>query len=94
MDVPDQPQAQMYPQDRVLDVGGNVTVCCITPEGVAFSRLGYGNQKLAVTRLSRRSYSATISNLHKSSYTGSNAICLSDTAILTGTVLFIGCESH
>ncbi|XP_058230543.1 LIF receptor subunit alpha a isoform X1 [Hemibagrus wyckioides] len=90
MDVPDQPQAQMYPQDRVLEVGGNVTVCCITPEGVAFSSLGYGKQNLAVTRLSRRSYSATITDLHKSSYTGTNVVCLSDKTILTGTVLFIG----
>ncbi|TTM35975.1 Leukemia inhibitory factor receptor [Bagarius yarrelli] len=89
-DVPDQPEAQMFPQDRVLEVGGNVTVCCITPEGVAFSGLGYGKQSLAVNRLSRRTYSATITELQKSHYTGSNAVCLSDTGILTGTVLFIG----
>ncbi|KAK2845961.1 hypothetical protein Q7C36_010815 [Tachysurus vachellii] len=90
MDVPDQPHAQMYPQDRVLEVGRNVTVCCITPEGVAFSSLGYKNQNLAVIRLSRRSYSAIITDLHKSSYSGTNVICLSDRAMLTGTVLFIG----
>ncbi|KAK3514826.1 hypothetical protein QTP70_032796 [Hemibagrus guttatus] len=90
MDVPDQPQAQMYPQDPVLEVGGNVTVCCITPEGVAFSILGYGKQNLAVTRLSRRSYSAIITDLHKSSYTGTNVVCFSNKTILAGTVLFVG----
>ncbi|MCJ8745311.1 hypothetical protein PDJAM_G00128930 [Pangasius djambal] len=90
MDVPDQPQAQMFPQDWVLEVGGNVTVCCVTPVGVAFSSLGYGNQNLAAFRLSHRSFSATITDLHKSSYTGTNVVCLSDTSILTGTVLFIG----
>lgn len=94
MDVPDQPEAQMYPQDRVLEVGGNVTVCCITPEGVAFSSIAYGKQDVTVIRLSRRSYSATITHLQKSSYTGTNAVCFSNTSILTGTVLFIGCESH
>lgn len=90
MDVPDQPEAQMYPQDRVLEVGGNVTVCCITPEGVAFSSIAYGKQDVTVIRLSRRSYSATITHLQKSSYTGTNAVCFSNTSILTGTVLFIG----
>ncbi|XP_060763652.1 LIF receptor subunit alpha a isoform X2 [Neoarius graeffei] len=91
MDVPDQPQAKMYPQDPVLEVGGNVTVCCITPEGMAFGSLGYGKQKVPVTRLSRRSYSTTITNLHKSSYTGTNVPCFfNDSSILTGTVLFIG----
>lgn len=95
MDVPDQPQAKMYPQDPVLEVGGNVTVCCITPEGMAFGSLGYGKRMVAVTRLSRRSYSTTITNLHKSSYTGANVPCFfNDSSILTGTVLFIGCESH
>ncbi|KAF7687766.1 hypothetical protein HF521_014994 [Silurus meridionalis] len=90
MDVPDQPKAQLYPQDPVLEVGGNVTVCCITSEGETFSSLGYGRQNVAAVRLSRRSFSTTITNLQKSSYTGTNVVCRSDTNLLTGTVLFIG----
>ncbi|XP_053336944.1 LIF receptor subunit alpha a [Clarias gariepinus] len=89
MDVSDLPSPLMYPQDSILEVGGNVTVCCIIPNNTNI-RLMYGTRELVVTRLSPRSYSATITNLQKSSYTGTNAVCYSETTMLTGTVLFIG----
>lgn len=93
MDVSDLPSPLMYPQDSILEVGGNVTVCCIIPNKTNI-RLMYGKRELVVTRLSPRSYSATITNLQKSSYTGTNAVCYSETTMLAGTVLFIGRESH
>ncbi|XP_062873779.1 LIF receptor subunit alpha a isoform X2 [Trichomycterus rosablanca] len=90
MDVPDRRQGQMYPQDRVLEVGGNVTLCCIVPEGVAFSSMRYRNHSLASSMLSRRSFVSTLPDLQPSISSGTNVVCCSETSIITGTVLFIG----
>ncbi|XP_022520620.2 LIF receptor subunit alpha a isoform X1 [Astyanax mexicanus] len=90
-DVPDRDEAQMYPQDAVVAVGSNLTLCCIAPERQQFDSIQYKHLKLQVTMLSRRSFAATVTNLPKSISTGTNIICCSkSTTILTGTVVFSG----
>lgn len=90
-DIPDKDQAQMYPQDRVVPVGSNVTFCCIIPERQQFHSIQYKHLNMEATKLSRRSFAATVTNLPKSNASGTNVICCSQSnTILYGAVVFVG----
>uniref|UniRef100_A0A3B4DIC7 Fibronectin type-III domain-containing protein n=1 Tax=Pygocentrus nattereri TaxID=42514 RepID=A0A3B4DIC7_PYGNA len=89
-DVPVKQQAQMYPQDKVVPVGGNLTFCCIVSEGGQFGSIEYKNRKMEVTRMSRRSFATSVTNLPQSGSSGTNIICLSPQEIITGAVVFVG----
>ncbi|KAI1900202.1 hypothetical protein AGOR_G00047580 [Albula goreensis] len=90
MDIPVETAAKMYPQDKVVAVGSNITVCCIVKEG-NFSRTKflYSTASLNGTQLSRRSYALTLTNQPPSISSGTNVICLENNGIV-GTVVFVG----
>lgn len=94
-DLPSNEKFQMYPQDRVMPVGANTTFCCIVEEGKFFGRMYTGNMEIPnTTRLSRRSYAATLVNQQASGRTGTNIVCNDKLETkLTGAVVFVGCKT-
>lgn len=95
---------KVFPQDKVLPVGANITFCCIMDEGMVLDKIKYDGNITSVTRLSRRTYSTTVFNLVASRQSGSNMLCLpEDREKLYGAVVFVGypplpidfkCETH
>ena len=82
----------MIPQDPVVLVGDNITVCCIVGERKDFGNIRYITTVMDSVRLSRRSYATTKTNLEASTLTGTNVFCSSALNLLTGTVVFVGCK--
>lgn len=95
MDIPDNTNAKMYPQDRVVPVGSNMTFCCIMEERKEFGWFQYKSSRLPSVRLSRRSYACTATNQQQSMSSGTNVLCFDDNNGLgsgSGAVVFVGCE--
>lgn len=82
----------MFPQDKVVHVGNNMTFCCIVSEKENFDRMLYHDKEMNATRVSRRTYAINVVNQALSRATGANVICCAKTQILTGAVVFVGCE--
>lgn len=103
-DRPTNDKMQLYPLDKTVHAGTNVTFCCIIGENKLFSSLTYISTVLNVTRLSRRTFAATVYNQKPSPSYGNNAICKGTTqSEMNGSVLFVGypplltdfiCETH
>ncbi|CAL8250963.1 unnamed protein product [Boreogadus saida] len=90
LDDPSQTGSRMFPQDPVVLVGDNITVCCIVGERMEFGNIRYNRTVMDSVRLSRRSYATTKTNLKASTLTGTNVFCSSALNLLTGTVVFVG----
>uniref|UniRef100_A0A3B5LKC0 Fibronectin type-III domain-containing protein n=1 Tax=Xiphophorus couchianus TaxID=32473 RepID=A0A3B5LKC0_9TELE len=88
-DLPSNSVQQVYPQDKVVPVGGNTTFCCIVEEGNEFRDFLYGSIEMNVKRLSRRSYATTAVNQNLSGPTGTNVLCRLKNK-LNGSVIFVG----
>uniref|UniRef100_A0A3B3ZZH4 Fibronectin type-III domain-containing protein n=1 Tax=Periophthalmus magnuspinnatus TaxID=409849 RepID=A0A3B3ZZH4_9GOBI len=103
-DSPTDERMQAYPQDKTVPAGSNITFCCIIGEGKSFDSFHFISESINVTRLSRRTYAATVYNLKPSRSYGHNAYCKGKTeAELYGAVIFVGypplftdfiCETH
>ncbi|XP_067295683.1 LIF receptor subunit alpha a [Pseudorasbora parva] len=89
-DIPEKTESSMYPQDKVVPVGSNMTFCCIVKEKYDFKEIMYLGQKMSATRLSRRTYAITVTNQPASGNTGTNVVCCSPSLTLTGAVVFVG----
>ncbi|XP_016389704.1 leukemia inhibitory factor receptor-like [Sinocyclocheilus rhinocerous] len=89
-DIPEKSESFMFPQDKVVPVGSNMTFCCIVKEKDDFKEMMYGRQEMSATRLSRRTYAITVTNQPASGNTGTNVICCSQRLTLTGAVVFVG----
>lgn len=94
-DLPSNQKFQMYPQDKIVPVGANTTFCCIMEEGRIFGTILTNKIDMNTTRLSRRSYAATVVNQRPSGRTGTNIICYDNIKTrLTGAVVFVGCKMN
>ncbi|NP_001014328.2 LIF receptor subunit alpha a precursor [Danio rerio] len=94
-DIPERSGPNMYPQDKVVLVGSNMTFCCIVKEKDSFKSIKYGDREMSATRLSRRAYAITVNNQPSSNTTGTNVFCIVQklTAVdelITGAVVFVG----
>ncbi|XP_072288728.1 LIF receptor subunit alpha a [Eucyclogobius newberryi] len=90
-DRPTNELMQFYPQDRIVAAGTNITFCCIIKEGRLFSSFHFSSESVNVTRLSRRTYAATIYNQKPSPPYGHNAYCKGKApAEISGAVVFVG----
>lgn len=95
---------QMYPQDKIIPAGGNITFCCIVGEGKAFGSFKYLSTAVNGTRLSRRTYATTVHYQEPSNSSGYNVICKGMIeSEMNGSVVFVGypplltdfvCETH
>jgi len=92
-DHPSRKRSSMFPQDRVVMVGSDTTVCCVVGEGRGFGAIRFNNTTMNVVPLSSRSYAATRTDQAPSPSTGTNVFCNSNLKVLlTGTVVFVGCK--
>ncbi|XP_016302243.1 leukemia inhibitory factor receptor-like isoform X1 [Sinocyclocheilus anshuiensis] len=89
-DIPVKSESYMFPQDKMVPVGSNMSFCCIVKEKEDFKEIMYGRQEMNATRLSRRTYAITVTNQPASGNTGTNVICFSQRLTLTGAVVFVG----
>ncbi|KAK0140764.1 Leukemia inhibitory factor receptor [Merluccius polli] len=71
-------EPQVFPKDRVVEVGSNVTFCCIVPPGVTFQQMtvsSYSNRKTITTQINSQTYAMTV-HLHKPSpASGTDVTC-------------------
>lgn len=92
-DLPTNTKAQVYPQDKVVPVGDNTTICCVVKEKRRFGSMFLGNTTLASKLISRRTYTITVVNQRPSGPAGTNVYCLDDQkTLMDGTVVFVGCK--
>ncbi|XP_073697122.1 LIF receptor subunit alpha a [Garra rufa] len=89
-DIPEKSESYMFPQDKMVTVGSNMSFCCIVKEKQDFKEIMYRGQEMSATRLSRRTYAITVINLPASANTGTNVVCCSRLLTLTGAVVFVG----
>ncbi|XP_044286992.1 leukemia inhibitory factor receptor-like [Varanus komodoensis] len=91
---------QMYPIDRMVQVGSDVTFCCVWKNGQSLISVHYADCSTEwcwTSPLSERSMLIHVHNVRASIQSGNNAWCNLQNypgpdEVLTGTVLFVGCK--
>ncbi|XP_034630424.1 leukemia inhibitory factor receptor isoform X1 [Trachemys scripta elegans] len=82
--------AMVFPQDKVVLVGSNVTFCCLYNEGESIKFMNYGSKSYPLLRLNKWSSAIKVQNVSASISSGTNVWCLLEPDGLEGTVLFVG----
>ncbi|KAK6492956.1 leukemia inhibitory factor receptor-like isoform X2 [Huso huso] len=86
----DDSKSVMFPVDKVVRVGTNMTFCCVAGRGKRIKTLVYGAEHLPCSELGIRSKAITKYNLPPSNSAGTNIMCNLDPPHLLGTVVFVG----
>nr|XP_056705039.1 leukemia inhibitory factor receptor [Euleptes europaea] len=85
---------KVFPVDEVVQVGSNLTFCCVWKTGQQFDSMGYGSyppgQSPEPVHLSNWSVVIYVPNVNKSITSGDNAWCSINPIDVTGTTVFIG----
>ncbi|XP_045141189.1 leukemia inhibitory factor receptor [Echinops telfairi] len=94
-------QPKVFPADKVILVGSNITVCCVSQEKVLSAQIG--NNNCPLIHLEGENVAIKIYNISVSESSGTNVIFNTDSN-LAGTVIFAGyppdipknlsCETH
>ncbi|XP_039698556.1 leukemia inhibitory factor receptor [Pteropus medius] len=94
-------QSKVFPQDKVILVGSDITFCCVTQEKVISAQIGY--TKCPLIHLDGESVAIKIYNISVSENSGTNVVFTTKENIF-GTVIFVGyppdipqklnCETH
>ncbi|EMP30274.1 Leukemia inhibitory factor receptor [Chelonia mydas] len=82
--------AVVFPQDKVVLVGSNVTFCCLYNEGESIKSMQYGSKSYSLLHLSKRSSAIQVQNVSASIPSGTNVWCSLPPDNAAGTVLFVG----
>uniref|UniRef100_A0A8C0GHP6 Leukemia inhibitory factor receptor n=1 Tax=Chelonoidis abingdonii TaxID=106734 RepID=A0A8C0GHP6_CHEAB len=80
----------VFPQDKVVLVGSNVTFCCLYNEGKSVKFMKYGSESYPLLRLSKWSSAIKVQNVSASVPSGTNVWCSLVPDDVEGTVLFVG----
>ncbi|KAM6035223.1 leukemia inhibitory factor receptor-like isoform 2-T6 [Theristicus caerulescens] len=80
----------VFPQDTVVAVGSDVTICCVHEEGQQIQRMTYGPEIYPMIHLSSRSSAIRVLNASASDTSGTNVVCILSEDEMDGTVLFVG----
>lgn len=80
----------VFPQDTVVAVGSDVTICCVHEEGQQIKRMTYGPEIYPMIHLSSRSSAIRVLNASASNTSGTNVVCVLSKDEMDGTVLFVG----
>uniref|UniRef100_A0A6G1RH20 Leukemia inhibitory factor receptor alpha n=1 Tax=Hypotaenidia okinawae TaxID=2861861 RepID=A0A6G1RH20_9GRUI len=80
----------VFPQDTVVAVGSDVTICCVHEEGQQIQRMTYGPEIYPMIHLSNRSSAIRVLNASASDASGTNVVCILSEDYMDGTVLFVG----
>lgn len=85
---------EVFPQDRMFEVGSRVTFCCILPAGEIFNKMylmGYSDSNTNTTRISNQTYTLTVQLNQASKGSCTNVVC--ETSIRdNGACAYIGCK--
>lgn len=81
----------VFPEDTVVAVGSDVTICCVHEEGQQIQRMTYGPEIYPMIHLSSRSSAIRVLNASASDTSGTNVVCILSGDEMDGTVLFVGC---
>lgn len=84
----------VFPQDIVVAVGSDVTICCVHEEGQQIQRMTYGPEIYPIIHLSSRSSAIRVLNASASDASGTNVVCILSEDEVYGAVLFVGCMYH
>nr|XP_009477633.1 PREDICTED: leukemia inhibitory factor receptor [Pelecanus crispus] len=80
----------VFPQDTVVAVGSDVTICCVHGEGQRIQQMTYGPEIYPMIHLSSRSSAIRVLNASASDTSGTNVVCTLSEDEMDGTVLFVG----
>ncbi|NWX82500.1 LIFR factor, partial [Nothoprocta pentlandii] len=80
----------VFPQDTVVAVGSDVTICCVHEEGQQIQQMTYGPEIYPLIHLSSRSSAIRVLNATASDASGTNVVCTLSQDGMDGTVLFVG----
>ncbi|NXH15782.1 LIFR factor, partial [Bucco capensis] len=80
----------VFPQDTVVPVGSDVTICCVHKEGQQIQWMTYGPEIYPMIPLSSRSSAIRVLNASASDASGTNVVCGLSEDEMDGTVLFVG----
>lgn len=84
----------VFPQDIVVAVGSDLTICCVHEEGQQIKQMTYGPEIYPMIPLSSRSSAIRVLNASASDASGTNAVCTLSEDGTDGAVLFVGCMYH
>ncbi|XP_038600340.1 leukemia inhibitory factor receptor [Tachyglossus aculeatus] len=94
---------KVFPQDKVILVGSNITICCVIQDGDTFNEFLLGNQHYNPIHLDHQNVAIQIDKINASQSSGTNAVFFTEKDIV-GTVIFVGyppdtpqelnCETH
>ena len=87
---PPDPQTEVFPQDRVVLAGSDITVCCVTQERVLSSQIG--STHCPLIHLDGENVAIKIRNISASASSVTNVVFSVEDNIF-GTVVFAGCKS-
>ncbi|XP_033928668.1 leukemia inhibitory factor receptor [Melopsittacus undulatus] len=80
----------VFPQDVVVAVGSDLTICCVHEEGQQIKQMTYGPEIYPMIPLSSRSSAIRVLNASASDASGTNAVCTLSEDGTDGAVLFVG----
>uniref|UniRef100_A0A8B9G6E4 Leukemia inhibitory factor receptor n=1 Tax=Amazona collaria TaxID=241587 RepID=A0A8B9G6E4_9PSIT len=80
----------VFPQDIVVAVGSDLTICCVHEEGQQIKQMTYGPEIYPMIPLSSRSSAIRVLNASASDASGTNAVCTLSEDGTDGAVLFVG----
>lgn len=80
-------QSKVFPQDKVILVGSDITFCCVTQEKVSSAQIGY--TKCPLVHLDGENVAIHIHNISVSENSGTNVVFTTKENIY-GTVIFAG----
>lgn len=87
--VPPDSQTKVFPQDKVILAGSDLTVCCVTQEKVLSAQIG--STHCPLIHLDGENVAIKIRNISASASSGTNVVFSVEDNIF-GTVVFAGCK--
>ncbi|XP_043925820.1 oncostatin-M-specific receptor subunit beta [Protopterus annectens] len=86
-------EASVFPDEKIVKEGTNITFCCIIPKGARIQRMTYGQKIFPVIFKNNRTTAIKVHNVPIPKNGNSNLICtwtMNKTRTHDGTVLFVG----
>ncbi|KAM4635149.1 leukemia inhibitory factor receptor-like [Polymixia lowei] len=88
--IPPSNEPQVFPKDQVVEVGSNITFCCILGSGGWFDQMmlqGYNKNEMITTKISNEIYAVTVHLHSPSPFSGTDVTCNTNDY---GTCVYVG----
>ncbi|TDH01745.1 hypothetical protein EPR50_G00165790 [Perca flavescens] len=86
-------KAQVYPKDKLFQVGSTATFCCVLPAGEVFGKMSlpeYSSADMNTTRISNQTYALTVHLNQASKYSCTDVKCELIPDVVYGACAYIG----